>query len=151
MRTVLSYAFIVLILAGCARPKPNRAAQEWSAVMVGKQIRPGPPPPVPPTPIVIQTPPTPPVNPPPPRTNAPTPIVTLAGSTIGKVVQVSPNGFVVLSYSLGSLPPIGARLNVYRKGLKVGELSVNGPQRDNNTIADIVVGECQPGDETRKD
>lgn len=46
---------------------------------------------------------------------------------------------------------MGKRLNVYRNGLKVGELKVTGPQRDNNTVADIVAGECQVGDEVRED
>jgi hypothetical protein len=33
----------------------------------------------------------------------------------------------------------------------VGEIKVSGPQRDNNTIADILIGDCQPGDAVKKD
>jgi hypothetical protein len=49
------------------------------------------------------------------------------------------------------LPPLEKRLNVYRNGLKVGEVRVTGPQRDNNTVADIIAGDCQPGDQVRED
>ena len=40
-------------------------------------------------------------------------------------------------------------LNVYRHGVKVGELSVTGPQRDDNIVADIVSGDLQAGDAAR--
>jgi hypothetical protein len=33
--------------------------------------------------------------------------------------------------------------------MKVGELKVTGPARDQNTVADITAGEAQPGDEAR--
>jgi len=37
------------------------------------------------------------------------------------------------------------------RGLKVGELKVSGPQLDVNIDADIIAGECQPGDEVREE
>ena len=45
--------------------------------------------------------------------------------------------FVVLNFPVGQMPVVGRRLNVYRNGLKVGELSVTGPQKEDNTVADI--------------
>jgi hypothetical protein len=40
-------------------------------------------------------------------------------------------------------------MNVYRRGLKVGEVKVTGPQRDDNIVADITAGEAAVGDEVR--
>jgi hypothetical protein len=57
----------------------------------------------------------------------------------------------VLSFPIGSLPAIGTRLNIYRAGMKVGEVTVAKPQLDNNAVADITAGECQLGDEVRTD
>jgi hypothetical protein len=50
-----------------------------------------------------------------------------------------------------ALPAIERKLEVYRTGLKVAEVRITGPSRDLNTVADIVAGECQPGDEVRGD
>jgi len=33
--------------------------------------------------------------------------------------------------------------------LKVAELNVTGPQKDDHTVADIRTGECRPDDEVR--
>ena len=79
-------------------------------------------------------------------------IVTPAKGTNGRIVRVN-NGarFVVISYSFGDIPEVDRRLHVYRAGLKVAEIKITGPRRDTNTIADIVAGECQPGDEVRED
>ncbi|HWI58995.1 MAG TPA: hypothetical protein VNZ22_17350 [Bacillota bacterium] len=68
----------------------------------------------------------------------------------GKVLLVNINGrFAVLSFPLGTQPAVGQRLSVYRQGLKVGEVRITGPQRDQNTVADITAGECAVGDEIR--
>jgi hypothetical protein len=65
---------------------------------------------------------------------------------------VNSNGrFVVLSYPLGALPAVERRLNVYRGGLKVGEVRVSHWQLDNLAVADILAGECRVGDEARED
>lgn len=38
---------------------------------------------------------------------------------------------------------------VYRDGLKVGEVKITGPTRDNNTVGDLVSGVANKGDEVR--
>lgn len=69
----------------------------------------------------------------------------------GKVVLVNRNAkFAVLSY-VTQLPSPGTRLNVYRDSLKVAELKITGPQRDLNTVADILLGDVRVGDEARED
>ena len=57
--------------------------------------------------------------------------------------------FVVLSFSLEQVPPLGSLMNVYRNGAIVGEVKITGPQRDDNTVADMVVGDARKGDEVR--
>ena len=93
-------------------------------------------------------------SPPPTATNAPAEppkfIVTPVTTPTGKVVRVNDNArFAVLNFPVGTMPGIESRLNVYRHGLKVGEVKVTGPQQDDNTVADIVTGEVQVGDELR--
>ena len=69
---------------------------------------------------------------------------------MGKVALV--NGmarFVVLNFPLGKMASVDQRLNLYRRGLKVGEVKVTGPQRGDNIVADLVVGEAEIGDEAR--
>lgn len=78
--------------------------------------------------------------------------MTPAGGMTGTVAHVNDIAkFVVLHYVVGKLPAQDQRLNVYRQGQKVGEVKVNGPQKDNNTVADIVAGEVKIGDEVRPD
>ena len=77
-------------------------------------------------------------------------IITPQAMVIGKVVRVnSQERFAVINFPIGRLPAMGQPLNVYRQGLKVGELKVTGPQQDDNVVADIVHGEVQTGDELR--
>ena len=77
-------------------------------------------------------------------------IVTQETALMGTVVSVNLTArFAVLNFPLGRMPPVDHRLNVYRNGLKVGEMKVCGPQRDDNTIADIIEGEARRGDEVR--
>jgi hypothetical protein len=77
-------------------------------------------------------------------------IVTPAVTPKGKVMRVNESArFAVLNFPVGSLPGVGQRLDVYRHGLKVGEVKVTGPQQDDNTVADITNGEAQEGDELR--
>jgi hypothetical protein len=78
-------------------------------------------------------------------------IVTPASGGAGKVAMVNISArFVVLNYPLGHLPPTNQRLNLYRRGLKVGEIKITGPQYDDNIVADLVAGECEIGDEARE-
>jgi hypothetical protein len=79
-------------------------------------------------------------------------LVTPASGTIGRVKTVNASGrFVVISYPVGTLPALEQRLNAHRNGLKVAELKVTGPTRDTHTVADILAGECQVGDEVTED
>ena len=87
-------------------------------------------------------------------TNAPattnTFLVTPDDTVSGRVIRVNENlRFVVLRFPLGQVPAPGTRMNVFRNGAIVGEIKVTGPQRDENSIADIVLGDAQKGDEVR--
>ena len=57
--------------------------------------------------------------------------------------------FAVVTFAPGTVPPIGQHLSVYHNGLKVGDLKVTGPQRETDTVADIVAGEVSVHDEAR--
>jgi hypothetical protein len=77
-------------------------------------------------------------------------IVTPDNSLAGKVVSYNEVGrFVVLNFPSGQLPQMDHHLFLYRAGLKVAELVVTGPQNEDNTVADLVSGDAQPGDEVR--
>jgi hypothetical protein len=77
-------------------------------------------------------------------------IVTPENGLVGKVEMVNQNArYVVLSFPIGHLPAMEQRLSVYRRGLKVGEVKVSGPQIEDNVVADIVEGDSGPGDEVR--
>jgi hypothetical protein len=77
-------------------------------------------------------------------------IVTPETGLVGKVETANQSlRYVVLSFPIGHLPAIEQRLNVYRHGLKVGEVKVTGPQIEDNVVADIVEGDSGPGDEVR--
>jgi len=77
-------------------------------------------------------------------------IVTPDKALIGKVLTVNPAGrFVVLNFPVGHLPQLEQQLNVYRLGLKVGEVKVTGPQRDDNIVGDVTAGDVAVGDEVR--
>ena len=70
---------------------------------------------------------------------------------VGKVVSVNPTArFVVINYPLGSMPPIGRRLSAFRQGVKMGEVRITGPQRDDNIVGDITAGSATVGDEVRE-
>jgi hypothetical protein len=78
------------------------------------------------------------------------PVVTLATES-GRVAKVNQDArFAIATFPFGAMPGIDRRLNVYRDGLKVAELKVTGPQRDNNTVADILSGEVKVNDEVRQ-
>jgi len=77
-------------------------------------------------------------------------IVTPDSLLMGKVTTFNTAGrFVVLDFPVGRLPSLDQMLFVYREGLKVGEVRVTGPERDHNTVADLISGEAQKGDEVR--
>jgi hypothetical protein len=92
---------------------------------------------------------------PPPTTSVSTtnqePIVTPDTSLNAKVVNFNSVGrFVVLSFPVGQMPQIGQTLFIYRAGLKVGEVKVTGPQKDNDIVADLTTGEAEAGDDVHE-
>lgn len=77
-------------------------------------------------------------------------LVTPEHSLVGKVVTYNVAGrFVVLDFPVGRMAALDQTLFVYRDGLKVGEVKITGPERDTNTVADLISGEAQKGDEVR--
>jgi hypothetical protein len=77
-------------------------------------------------------------------------IITPDRALAGKVVTVnSAARFVVLNFPLGHMPQLEQQLNVYHLGLKVGEIKVTGPQRDDNIVGDLTVGDAAVGDVVR--
>jgi hypothetical protein len=85
-----------------------------------------------------------------PAAVAPQSIVTPDNSLTARVVSYNASGrFVVLSFPVGQMPKPDQSLFLYRDGMKVGEVKITGPQRENNIVADLVTGEAQVGDEVR--
>jgi hypothetical protein len=81
----------------------------------------------------------------------PAPIVTVDNSLTAKVVRYNSTGrFVVLSFPVGQLPQTGQTFFLYRSGMKVAQIKITGPERDNDTVADITEGDAQVGDEVRE-
>ena len=77
-------------------------------------------------------------------------LVSPGTALTGKVVKVNPTGrFVVLNFPVGRLPLMESTMDVYRQGLKVGEVRITGPQLDDNIVGDLLRGEAMPGDEVR--
>lgn len=77
-------------------------------------------------------------------------IVTPESLLVGKVTMFNTAGrFVVLDFPVGRMPSLDQTMFIYREGLKVGEVRVTGPERDNNTVADLISGEAARGDEVR--
>lgn len=66
----------------------------------------------------------------------------------GRVVRINPQArFVVLNFPIGQMPPVDSWMNVFREGLKVGEVKITGPQREDHIVADLFSGEARVGDE----
>ena len=85
-----------------------------------------------------------------PAAVAPQTIVTPDYSLTARVVSYNASGrFVVLSFPPGQMPKLEQSLFLYRGGMKVGEVKITGPQRENNIVADLVAGEAQVGSEVR--
>lgn len=85
---------------------------------------------------------------PPPRTSQT--VVTPDDSLSARVARYNAAGrFVVLSFPVSQMPKQDQALFLYRNGLKVAEVKVTGPQRDNNIVADLVSGDARVGDEVR--
>jgi hypothetical protein len=81
-------------------------------------------------------------------TNAP--LAKPSPVTAGRIDSVRLKAsYVVISFPIGAVPPVGTRLNVYRQGSKVAEVIITMPQENNLTAGDILAGQCQIGDEVR--
>ena len=84
-----------------------------------------------------------------PSTNQ-TQVVRPENALAGKVALVNPAArFVVLSFPFGRMAAIDNRLTLYRRGVKVGEVKITGPARENTIVADLVAGKAEVGDEAR--
>jgi len=78
------------------------------------------------------------------------PVIKPDLGTAGQVAMINASArFVVITFPDGHMPQTDRQLNVYRNGVKVGELKVTGPQRENDTVADIISGDLQLHDEVR--
>ena len=78
------------------------------------------------------------------------PIIKASDLLTGRVVSFNMVGrFAVLNFPVLRMPPVDQTLFLYRDGLKVGEVKITGPQRDDNIVADLVKGEAKAGDEVR--
>ena len=77
-------------------------------------------------------------------------LVTPEAALVGKVIRFNPEArFVVVNFPIGRMPAVERRMSVYRGGLKVGEVKITGPQREDNIVGDLVAGEAKTGDEIR--
>ena len=86
---------------------------------------------------------------PPPEKPSP-PMVTPDLSPMGRVALVNNEArFVVINFPPGTVPPVGQPMNVNHRGLKIGEVKITGPQRDNDTVADLTTGAAYVGDEVK--
>jgi len=78
-------------------------------------------------------------------------IVTPDQSLFGKVVSVNASlRFAVLNFPIGHFPAQDQIMAVYHGNLKVGEVKITGPQRDDNVVADLAAGDAEAGDEVRE-
>lgn len=81
-------------------------------------------------------------------TVAKAPVVVPSKALMGKVLQANQSArFVVLVFPVGQMPADEQVLSVYRDGRKVGEVKITGPQKDDKTVADVMSGEAEVGDQ----
>ena len=82
----------------------------------------------------------------------PGPVITPVSAFSGRVVLVNgPLKYLVAEGTIGRLPPVEQRLNIYRDGQKIGEAVVSNQSRGANFAADILQGEARVGDTLRSD
>lgn len=78
------------------------------------------------------------------------PIIKPSDALTGKVVSFNAVGrFAVLNFPVNRMPSMDQTLFLYRDGLKVGEVKITGPQKDDNIVGDVTAGEAKTGDEVR--
>jgi hypothetical protein len=74
--------------------------------------------------------------------------ITPALGPVGRVEMVNVEGrFVILSLPQGYVPPPGQLWRITHRGLKIGRVKITGPQRELDTVADIIEGQANVGDE----
>jgi len=82
----------------------------------------------------------------------PAPSIEPVSAFSGKVVLVNaPLKYIVVEGTIGRLPPPDQKLNVYRDGQKVGEVTVSAQARGANFAADLALGDARVGDTVRSD
>jgi len=82
--------------------------------------------------------------------SAANPVVKPANIISGKVASYNRVGrFAVLNFPVTQMPAVGQTLSIFRDNLKVGEVKITGPQKDDNIVGDLVKGEAQAGDQVR--
>jgi hypothetical protein len=85
-----------------------------------------------------------------PQPQSVTPALSQFGPGPAKVVSVNSElRFVVIDFSSRVMPPVGARLNVYRGDKNIGAVQITEPVRARLATADVVQGEVRVGDEAR--
>ena len=85
-----------------------------------------------------------------PQPGSVTPAPAQFGPGPAKVVSVNSElRFVVIDFSSRVMPPVGARLNVYRGDKNIGAVQITEPVRARLATADVVQGEVHVGDEAR--
>ena len=144
MKCVVAGIGLVVLLAGCAQPAVKTAYQPVPGPSQPKVALPSPEP-MPASPATV-------TNQPAAKKPAPVspPVVTATETLRGKVIKFAEQGrFVILEFPLTQMPANGRRLFLYRNDLKVGEVQVTGPRREEHTVADLLQGEAQAGDVVR--
>jgi len=77
-------------------------------------------------------------------------IIQQAHVLSGRLVLVNAGSrLCVVNFPIGKLPATDQKMLAYRNGVKVGEILITGPQRDDNIAGDILSGKLQTGDEVR--
>jgi len=77
--------------------------------------------------------------------------ITSINLPAGKIVLVNADlRYVVVDFGPNRRPRPEQKLNIYREGQKVGEITVSAQARDQNFAADIVAGEIRVGDDVRE-
>ncbi len=78
-------------------------------------------------------------------------IINPDNSLDGRVVNADVGGrFVILNFPLGQMPSLDSVMTIYRHGVKVGQIKITGPQRDDSIAADVISGEARVADAARE-
>ena len=86
------------------------------------------------------------------KTQPAKPVVTPDFRANGRIQSVNAEArFVIVRFPLTHVAPVGSQLGIYRDGLKVGVAKVTGPEREGNTVADLISGQARTQDEAREE